>query len=528
MLRLAQIFGDNMVLQQKKPIPVWGTANRNENITIIIQGQTKYATAAADGRWMIFLEPLKTSFQETLIICSDSEKIIYQNVSVGEVWLAGGQSNMEFYMLFDKEYDKEYKNCNNQNIHFWDCPEISYEGQEKDFDYSQMGYWRSCLPEELKYYSAVAYYFAKILQSELNVPIGIIGCNWGGSTASCWMNEAYVSRHGQLWIDDYYNNVAQIADMGKYEKEFRKNPQNDRGRPFDDPFSMLMLPGLSRKKQLEFIQSTENEAGEDEKSIYAVGPFSMTRPCGLYHYMLEKVAPYGIAGVIWYQGESDNIHAEIYKELIADLIDCWRELWKEEIPFFTVQLAPYERWLWSESKNFQIIRKAQERVAHEKDKVYLISSSDAGMRFDVHPKRKRIIGERLAKSVLSECYGKYYLWQAPAISHYLFKDGIAELYFNNAGEGLYLKGSSLNALEIYAQLRGKLKRINHKNWNASVEGDKIKIHISVTADSYIISFAQTKYYRVNLYNSGNIPVLPFEINIAMERKNYACYLESEG
>ena len=136
---------------------------------------------------------------------------------------------------------------------------------------------------------------------------------------------------------------------------------------------------------------------------YHLAPFSAFRPCGLYATMLCSIAPYTVSGVLWYQGESDTDNADIYDELIGAMIRCWRDLWGEELPFFMVQLAPFEYMV--EALDFVPIRASQERICKQQEKVWLVCAMDAGMRYDIHPKDKRPIGERLALQVLSKQYG---------------------------------------------------------------------------------------------------------------------------
>ena len=492
-----------MILQREKKIPVWGTGEDGEEIQVTFRGVTEKA-AVKDGVWFVELPPCEACIQETLRIDCAQKTITFRDVAVGEVWLAAGQSNMEFYMFFDEDYEKEKLHCENSLIRFFDFPKLAYDRQEEDFDYSEMGFWRSCSSDDLKYYSAVAYYAAVKLHKELNVPIGIIGCNWGGTTLSCWMKREDLSRHGQVWLEEYQNSLAEISDMESYKTEYRKNPVNGKGRPFEDFFNLTMMRPVPREQQLEMMKQIP-----DMDDVFKLGPYSPNRPSGLYEHMVSKTAPYGIRGIMWYQGESDVPHPELYQDLFKDLVKCWRRLWREDLPFFTVQLAPFEAWLAETGERFPMIRKAQENVSGQLKEIYLISTSDSGMQYDIHPKKKQPVGKRIALSMLSHIYGRSdILGDAPRAAEVSIREGIFQIRFKNAGEGLYMEPGSLPLV-----VRNAFGDVTVRNLRA--EGEFLYGELehwdtdNQSSSGYEILFAQTPYYKVNLYNSSHIPALPF-------------------
>lgn len=497
-MKLAEIFGDHMVIQRRKPFVIWGTGEEGEKIRVRI-GDMDAETVVENGTWKAELPPMEARSGLRVVVESDRNSRILEDVAAGEVWLAGGQSNMEFYMLYDAGYEEELKCCSCPELRFFDYPEVSYPEQKQDFDYSEMGFWRKCTAEDLKYYSAAAYYFGRKLQKDLNVPVGIIGCNWGGTTASCWMSEEYLRRSGEIWIRDYEEQASRISDMDAYTRMFRKHPVNDKGRPFEDPFLRKMMSPTTREEQLEMMQ---NMSGDYQQLINS--PLDPNRPCGLYHTMLEQVAPFPIQGVIWYQGESDSCHADIYGKVFLDMAACWRNLWKEKLPFLTVQLAPFEVWLTESGERFPEIRR-QQRMAAEEEGIYLVSISDAGERYDIHPKRKKPAGERLALMAEEKMYGFHVTADAPeGISARNTEDGF-EICFANAGNGLRISGERMNALEIQGSDGTVLPVI-------SCRAEKERLYVRVgkpVRESCRILFAQTPYYEVNLYNSSGIPAIPF-------------------
>ena len=503
LMKLAELFQNHMVIQREKNTKIWGECASENDIIIEIQGKRTIAKAE-NGYFIAELPPLTASLSERLCVSCGSEKIIVEDVAVGEVWLAGGQSNMEFQMLFDDAYEQECGQCENPMIRFFDYPEVSYEGQREDFDYSEMSVWRLCDKENLKFFSAPAYYMAKEIAGKLKVPVGILGCNWGGTTASAWMSEDYLKRHGQVWIDDYNNGLKKITDLEAYKEDFKNNPANGRGRLLEDPVTLFLMPkpGLSLMEQRKFME----KMGIVEGETLVDGPYSEKRPSGLYHTMLEKVAPYTVRGVLWYQGESDELHADIYKDVLSDMIECWRALWTEKLPFIIAQIAPFERWMLCSGEKFPVIRQAQYDVSKSVEDVFMISTSDVGMQYDIHPKRKEPVGIRMALSALRYVYGEDVCADAPEAVSLAYEDGMLCITFRYAEGGLVLKGEKIQALAVRCE--GEEADISL----AKIKGNQILIPVKESC-TYDVQFAQTDYYEVNLYNQAGLPAVPFVLKI---------------
>lgn len=346
------------------------------------------------------------SFGEELKISSGAECVVLHDVAVGEVWLAGGQSNMEFHMRYDADLEQEQPQCENRLIRFFDYPEVSYEGQINEADYgSNYGFWRLCTPEQLERFSAVGYYFAKDIQEKYNIPVGVIGCNWGGTPACAWMTrEAVVEGGGQVYLDEYDKAVGEL-DLANYEEHFRKDPMAWRTDQLADPLNDMMMFGFP----VEEFGSKLTELGIDPPTFTPVmGPKYERRPCGLYDAMLRPIAPYGIQGVIWYHGETDgDNHPEVYETLFPALIRCWRALWGEELPFLFVQLAPLRQWMDCIGTPYAIIRKAQQHTADNVPNTGMAVITDVGMEHDIHPKKKQPVGHRLALLAMAKIYGEW-------------------------------------------------------------------------------------------------------------------------
>ena len=510
MLEAAMIFGDNMVLQRQKNILIWGNGEPGKLVTGKLVG-TDTTTAEAlieeDGKWLFTFPPQEAGRNYQLVISDDRDSITFNNISIGEVWLAGGQSNMEYFLNYDADKESVLEGPMNQHIRFFDYPEISYEEQLTEHDYSRFGFWRTCTKEDLPYFSAPGYYFAENLQKTLDIPIGIVGCNWGGTTACSWMDPEYLKdNEGKAWLESYDEAVKDL-DVEEHKKAFRANPMNDHSNPLgNEQMGAIMYPGLTREQQLGFLEMMSNGQAK-EALVPLIGPFYEKRPGGLYETMLKKVAPYTLRGVIWYQGESDEEKAELYGTVFGKMIECWRDLWKEQLPFLFVQLAPFGEWLAANGSNYPTVRRQQEIVSKTVEKTWMISSSDVGMEWDIHPKHKKPIGNRLALLARGHVYGESLLCDPPEFAKAeRVQEGI-RLYFKNA-DGLHLKGDHLNALLI----------------TDTEENEILPAGVSIVDDSLLISgefpekitlsFAQTSYYEVNLYNKMENPVKPFETTIS--------------
>lgn len=499
MIKPASIFSDRMILQREKPIKIWGTCSEDVMITVRLQNQ-EASVQCHEGRWQVTLPPMEACFQTEMKIFSPQEQLIISEVAIGEVWLAGGQSNMEFYMRYDADRKEAY---GNPYVRMFDYPEISYEGQLESGDYSEFGFWRTCDEENLDYFTAVGYYFAMQLEKQYHIPIGIVGCNWGGTPACAWIDPKYLKdNEGKAWLDDYEKSIENL-DLGLYRKQFVENPENYRGKPFENKMQDAMMYGMSEEELNQMIQSMFAEGSTFTPPVE--GPMSEKRPGGLYETMLKKLAPYTMRGVIWYQGENDDQKADIYHIVLKELIHCWRDLWKEELPFLFVQLAPFQYWMEEGKMLYPTLRKEQEWVAKNVPNTWMTTIMDAGMRHDIHPKKKKPVGERLALLARGHVYGEDILCDAPECTDMIVENGRIVLVFKNAGEGMGIRGEKIQALEIIINGE-KLQK-----WEAEFQQDRIMIsHVNIhDTDTVKVEFAETDYCEVNLYSSIGIPVMPF-------------------
>lgn len=456
MLHMPMIFGNGMVLQRQKEIAVWGTAEAGTEVTVTLSdageeaGRKQYGTGqahtTADGQgvWKVALPAGEAGRGLWMKVEAGKEQLVYSDISIGEVWIAGGQSNMEYLLKYDADKELELARDANPDIRFFDYPEVSYEGQIEEFPEPDYGFWRQAEARQLPWFSAVGYYFARILYGKLNVPIGIVGCNWGGTPACAWQDpEGLRGTEGEPWLTDYTEaivgldmeaywqkvkeNLAQMKKMqGQAGQAHETEPDREAGQAAQPDMAAVwervMYPGLSREEQLQMMQQMEkmtadtaDKADGEAAEIDMMKLPPQNRPGGLYQTMLQKVAPFTARGVIWYQGESDETHAEAYATVFGRMIADWRALWQEELPFLFVQLAPFGQWLGGTGEKYPELRKQQERVSREVAHTWMASIGDAGMLDDIHPKHKRPVGERLAELALGHVYERPELCRVPGL-----------------------------------------------------------------------------------------------------------------
>ncbi len=515
MLKTAQLFQSGMILQREKPCIIWGTADAGAEIEVSIQNQTAKAVAGGDGSWKAALPGLIASEEEVLTIQTDTEKLVYTDVVIGEVWIAGGQSNMEFLMRFEKHIEQVRENCSNRNIRFYDVPKIAFEGQEECFDYSKVGIWRKADEENIDYFSAVGYYFACELEKELHIPVGIIGCNWGGTVAASWMKEETLRKVEPEWTVAYDLFRKQV-DWEDYMSRQRVGIQNDRGNLIGDPFYKYVMPCNRTPEECDAFfagMAQEGSLPNMKEGELTVESF----PGSLFEHMVKTIAPVAVRGVLWYQGESEDLDERVfmYKNILTGMIGDWRTLWGESmLPFLIVQLPGFDSWLDVENHNFAEIRRVQEAVTKQTPNTWLCSISDAGEKLDIHPKNKKVVGHRLALLAEGHVYQKEGLCDAPVVSDYQFDGRQITIGFSNAEGGLVFQGESVQALEVLAD--GETVP-----FETQIQNEKLMISIDKTVtDSVEVRFAQEKFYIVNLYNRANIPAIPFTFIIEREGKAY--------
>lgn len=476
-VRLHNLFSDNMVLQQGTSVPVWGWADDGEKVTVEF-GDEKASTTAKNGRWMVKLKNLEPGKPGTLKVYStrngQTTLLQRENVVVGEVWLASGQSNMEWSMSRSFEPANDIKNSANPHIRLFTVPKLKLNEPTNNVD----GAWKVCGPDSVPSFSAVAYYFARDLQKALGVPVGVIHTSWGGSPAEVWMSEEVLSG----------------------DKEFKKD--------ILDTFQ----PQWQRHTNAVANWRKRSEAAKKAGTNFNERMPSMWKPSELYNGMIANLIPYAVNGAIWYQGESNAGRAWQYRRLFPAMIENWRNDWDRDFTFLEVQLAPFDK---SKKRSLETItktpvdsdwaelREAQYLTTKTLKKTGMAVITDAGDKDDIHPAKKEPAGVRLALLARKIAYGEKIVADGPTFDRVRFKDGKAVLSFDNVGGGLEARGGDLTGFAIAG---ADQKFVWGK---AVIEGNKVVVSSPEVPAPAAVRYGWADFPVVNLFNKDGLPATPF-------------------
>ena len=489
--RLAAVFGDHMVLARDKPIRIFGEAEDGLLINAMLNGH-RAKSVAREGRFLITLPPMAAGGPYTLNVSTEDATIALVDVYLGEVYLAGGQSNMEMPLREAQEGIALAASTN--------CPLLRYYqvAQHAWLDAAALtaerqSTWRVAIPGECADMSAVAFHFAIRLQAELGVAVGVVDCFWGGTSASCWMEEEVLrsTADGQALWDEI---TAQCS--GKTAEQMAEDiAEHDRAmQAWSDRVAELtstMSPvDLTRVYEL---------AGTCpwNPPKYGHSPF---RPAGLVHTMLKRVAPYGISGFLYYQGEEDARHAWRYEALLTSLIRHWRTLfWDAELPFLFVQLPMYRLGNEADDFSWPLLRDAQARVAQSCRNTAMAVLIDAGELNNIHPADKKTVGKRLYLQALCHVYGRDVAADSPRARD-AYPEGQTMIVRLNArvtcsGEAALFEIAGDDGVFYPAAVK--------------LEGAELQLTAPEVTAPLHARYAWVNYGVVNVFGENGLPLAPF-------------------
>jgi sialate O-acetylesterase len=503
----AALFSDHMVLQSGMAVPVWGTADPGEKVTIKFNGQTKSATADADGKWTVRLAKLKAGGPFTMTITGkkSSAPIIVNDVLVGEVWLGSGQSNMVFnvsqknhrpYGLLDE--DKEIAAANYPQVRMFTVADTKSLTPQTD----AKGVWKVCSPETVPDFSAVGYLFARDLNQALKVPVGIVLSAYGASTAEAWIpREA-------LAADPLLKPILDGFDA--HEAAYKAHPP----APPSAPEAVPAPPPAPPTPLADAATATPGApaAGARPPARRARGgggdPVNdQHQPTVLYNGMINPVIPYAIRGAIWYQGESilGNPGIPMYSHIMETLVTEWRKRWNEgNFPFYAVQLAALKN-----NSNNPRVREQQAAILSVPN-TGLAVTIDIGDPANVHPKNKEPLGDRLSRIALANVYGHKMEFSGPVYASMKVDGSAIRLQFTHA-QGLTAKDGPLKWFQIAGADR------HYVDAEATIDGDTVVVRSPDVAAPVSVRYAWDNYPDgANLYNAAGLPAVPFRTDKADE------------
>lgn len=475
-VKLPALVSDNMVLQQNAKVNLWGWAAPNEKINIHLgwSNLPVNVTADAEGNWKTTVETPQGGQAAYDITIEASNKITLKNILIGEVWLCSGQSNMFFpvgreegtWKTGVKNYEEEVKNAVFPNIRLFT---VALNASAKPLE-DVTGSWRICSPENIKTFSAAAYFFGRDLYQKLNVPIGLISTSWGGTKAEAWT--------AQNVLEEDVAFLPILQEDAKNEKVYQEKLEayylaltNERiASAANAPKSQLKKP----KK-------------EPNKTSYV-----------LYNAMLHPLVNYTIKGAIWYQGESNSGKAYLYRSLFPTMVKSWREEWKQgEFPFYYVQITPHK------GQNAEI-REAQLMSLKTIPNSGMVVTTDVGDAQNIHPIDKQTVGYRLALIARAKTYGENKLvYSGPIFNHMKIKKQKVQLFFDYTDSGLKQTGDTLKEFEIAGN-----DQVFYPA-EAKIDGKTIIVTSPKVKEPAAVRFAWKAVPEPNLFNNENLPASPF-------------------
>lgn len=443
---LPEIMSDNMVLQQKTNVNLWGKAVVGKTIEVKPSWTSTIAKTTTDknGNWIVSVSTPEASFTPHAISISDGEEVVLNNVLIGEVWFASGQSNME--RTLNGATSNPVLGANetiafsgrNKGIRIATVPKTaSMEPQE-----TVKGIWKESNPNNAPSFSATAYHFAETLYQSLNVPIGIISSSWGGTKIEGWTSRKIVETYPDV----------------------------------------------------DFSEDALNAINENK------------RPTLMYNAMIHPLKNYTIKGFVWYQGESNVDAFDVYAQRMANMVELWREDWKQgQLPFYYVEIAPYE---YNNNDWGAYLREAQYKAQTLIPNSGMISTNDLVEKYEtknIHPRNKKDVGKRLGFMALSDTYGYKGVWsRGPEYKSMEVKDGKIILSFDNTNDG-FGGAEVINGFEIAGS--------DEVFYPAKAEIDTAKKKVIVSneniANPIAVRYCFKNFQIGNLYNTRELPAVPF-------------------
>lgn len=511
MINFGLPFQNGMILQRQVPICIFGSCKEESDFVVKWNGQFLVSIHLNKGKFKTYLPPLDT-YESGILEIGEYK---FTDVDIGEVWLSGGQSNIEFLTKWDADRDSIYQLPSDHHIRYFEVGKYTFEGEKEEgtSDNYHWDEWHFFDSSNSPYFSSASTYFCLEMRKKLGIPVGIVSCCRGGTSASCWVPQKDLTGNLQVYLDEYQNDIKDI-NMDRYLRMNRliRETYNREAKDFvmrntvtKEERSKLQTIGKN-KKQIDLLYKLNSEFSSSE--ICKRGPHTPNRPSALYNLMFKKICHFSVRGVLFYQGCEDakKDKSLLYEELLKRLIFRWRKK-VGDVYFIIVQLAPFGSWMNSNGDEFPTVRNAQEKVCDSIDKCALVSLSDSGNEFDIHPKNKFNVGHRMALQALNKVYGFSVVSDAPRFLNAERKNHSVLLKFKNA-TNLTVDGNRINSLLLLIDNEAVDYDFSVDKNSVLLSNEKIECNNKIE-----IRFAWSGYYKVNLYNEGGLPAFPFKIYI---------------
>jgi len=477
---LAPLFRDGAVLQQGKPVPVWGHAAAGEKITVTFGDQSIGATTGADGRWTVVLAPLAASTLGADLVARGQNLVTIHDVVVGEVWLCSGQSNMEWPVERAQEAAKEIAAA-----HFPLIRQIQIEQTVADTPRETAGgEWQAASPATVGKFTAVGYFFARDLFQKLGVPIGIIHSSWGGTPVEAWLSPAALASQpafqvvGERWRENLAGYPANKAAYDAWTK-------------------------AEAAAQAQGAAAHSAWLKRQPRPRAPRGPGDPWTPTGLFNGMINPLLPYALRGVLWYQGESNSERAGEYRALFAALITYWRAHFGQgDFPFYWVSLANYKMPGDPTGMAFACLREAQAQTLALPNTGQALAI-DIGNPDSIHPTNKQEVGRRLALIAKAKIYHIPCDWSGPMFAGATPERGAMRVRFAHDEGGLVAHNRPVQSLEV----AGADRKFHPAQ--GRIEGATLVVSAREVPAPVAVRYAWKNAPEANLCNGAGLPAAPF-------------------
>ena len=516
-VKLPAIFGDHMVLQQEAALPVWGTADPGEKVTVTVGAESATATTDASGRWLVKLKALPSGSAPVTMAVEGKNKLTFSDVLVGDVWVCSGQSNMEYQLLAAHNASTELPKASDPQLRLFHVTRKTSLQPETDVT----GSWQVCTTDTAKTFSAVGFFFGRELRTALNRPIGLIESAWSGTEAQAWTSISALQKEPSLkaYVDKYNMNLA------NYPKALADAPaRNVAYKAAVDAWHRDVNPSWQAAiKDWNEAVTRAKAAGQPEppkpqpsKPIPPApddptgGPHG---PSNLFNGMIAPVIPYAIKGVTWYQGESNANQAMEYRTLFPLMITDWRQRWGlGDFPFLFVQLACF-----SPGQNWALLRESQLKTLALPD-TGMASAVDIGDPTFIHPQDKLDVGLRLALAARHIAYGQNTVFSGPIYDSMKVEGGAIRISFTQAGGGLVVGHAPWIPVSVQknpvstTELESFTIAGADKKWvpaQARIDGNSVVVSSADVTQPVAVRYGWANAPRCNLYNKEMLPASPF-------------------
>ena len=483
---LNNMFGDHMVLQQGIRNRVWGKADPGETVAVSIADQSHTTKAGDGGNWEVLLDAITEYGGPHTLTVKGKNKLTFNDVMIGEVWVCSGQSNMQWSVDQANDADLEKAAAAFPQIRLISVPQVGVQEPQWNFN----GSWSVCSPDNVGSFSAVGFFFGRQLHQTLGVPVGLIDNAWGGSACEAWIER------GQLAADERFKPL--LDRWAKTEADIPKLVENF-------------------KVQLEKWKAAAEQAKAAKKPVprQPRSPEGLltgnSRPGNIYCGVLSPSIGYGIKGAIWYQGESNAGRAMQYRDLFPFMIQSWRDEWKlGDFPFYWVQLADFREEKpepgdsdWAELREAQTL--TMDKLPNTGEAVII----DIGEGKDIHPKNKQDVAKRLARWALAETYKRPgIVCRSPRYKAMEKQGSKIVLSFDNVGAN----AAGWRPFDVRDPVGFTIAAADQKFVTASARilpDGRIEVWSDAVTDPVAVRYAWADNPVCNMYSTAGLPLTPF-------------------